>query len=401
MSQVKRGSARRLALLWLAGLSLRCTLLAVPPLLAVIHAQLQLDEKEVGLLTALPILLLAGAAALGALIVHFLGSRRALLLGLAAIGLAGAARGLGPAVAVLFGMTFVMGCGVAVCQPALPSLVAEWFPRQVGLATAIYINGLLVGEMLAAGLTGSVLAPLLGGSWELALAVWSLPVVFTIALIARVRRTDAPSHSPLPGGKPAGRWWPDWQEPQTWRLGLLLGLAQIAYWVPNAFLSDFLKAAGRPDQITPALTALNAAQVPASILVALLPGLLVQKRWPLLVDGSLILIGGVGLVLTGPSLTPIWAGLLGFSGALALVLNLALPPLLAEPRDVHRLSAGIFSISYACAFLGPVVGGALWDATGVRSTAFALVIAGALGAALLASRVDLTRSRGLASPKPA
>ena len=82
------------------------------------------------------------------------------------------------------------------------------------------------------------------------------------------------------------------------------------------------------------------------------------------------------------------------------MLNLALPPLLAAPEDVHRLSAGIFSISYACAFLGPLVGGAIWDATGRPVTAFVPVIAGAAIMSWLAATVDLTRARGSPRGKP-
>jgi len=378
----------RLALLWLAGISLRITVLAIPPVVPAIHNDLALNEKAVGILTALPVLLLAAAAVLGSLVIHHIGARRALIIGLWVIALAAAARGLGPAVPVIFAMTFVMGCGISVCQPGLPSLVGQWFPRRIGLATATYSNGLLVGEMVAAGLMLPVILPLVHGSWELALAVWSLPVAATAGLVALFS-----PHQARPDARHEGQWWPDWQDPQTWRLGLLLGLGQIAYWVPNAFVADYLKAQGHPEYIAAALTSLNAAQIPASLIVAALPGALIQKRWPMLVDGLLITCAVIGLLATDPSLAPFWAGMLGFTGAFIFVLNLALPPLLAEPHDVHRLSAGIFSISYTCAFVGPLVGGAIWDATGLSASAFWPVIAGALVMSWLAATVDLTRGR--------
>jgi len=47
-----------------------------------------------------------------------------------------------------------MGAGVAVSQPVFPTLTREWFPRRVALATAVYSNGLLVGEMVPASFTG-------------------------------------------------------------------------------------------------------------------------------------------------------------------------------------------------------------------------------------------------------
>jgi len=163
-------------------------------------------------------------------------------------------------------------------------------------------------------------------------------------------------------------------------------------------VADYLKAAGHPEYIAASLTSLNAAQIPASLIIAALPGLLVQKRWPMLVDGALIVASGLGLIFGGPDLAAFWAGLLGFSGAFIFVLNLALPPLLAAPEDVHRLSAGIFSISYTCAFLGPLIGGAVWDATGAPVTAFLPVVVGAAIMAWLAATVDLTRGTGARRP---
>jgi len=49
----------RLLLLWLGGVDLRLTMLAVPPLIPLIHRELHLDEKSVGALVSLPVLLLA------------------------------------------------------------------------------------------------------------------------------------------------------------------------------------------------------------------------------------------------------------------------------------------------------------------------------------------------------
>ncbi|HEX6511552.1 MAG TPA: MFS transporter, partial [Chloroflexota bacterium] len=375
-----------------AGISLRVTVLAIPPVIPAIHNDLQLNETAIGILTSLPVLLLAAASVLGSLVIHHLGARRALILGLWTVSLAGAARGIGPSTGVVFAMTFLMGCGISVCQPALPSLVAQWFRSRIALATASYSNGLLVGEMVAAVLTLPLVLPLVGGSWELGIAFWSLPVAATAALVVFSTQHRQPAEARRPG-----QWWPDWQDRQTWHLGLLLGLGQIAYWVPNAFVADYLKAAGHPEYIAASLTSLNAAQIPASLLVAALPRLLVQKRWPMLLDGALIAIATIGLIVSGPALVAFWAGMLGFTGAFIFVLNLALPPLLSAPEDVHRLSAGIFSISYTCAFIGPLAGGAIWDATGRPFGAFLPAIAGALIMSCLAATVDLTRTRSRTS----
>src|SRR5206468_2873103 len=84
-------------------------------------------------------------------------------------------RGIGPSTAVLFGMTFMTGVGIAIFFPAIPFLVSSWFPEHIGLATATYVNGLLVGETLSASLTLPIVLPLVAGRWELSFVFWAMP----------------------------------------------------------------------------------------------------------------------------------------------------------------------------------------------------------------------------------
>ena len=58
-----------LTLLWLAGAGLRLTVLAVPPMLPLIHDDLHLSETQVGILTGLPSLLFALAAVPGSMLI--------------------------------------------------------------------------------------------------------------------------------------------------------------------------------------------------------------------------------------------------------------------------------------------------------------------------------------------
>jgi cyanate permease len=72
-----------------------------------------------------------------------------------------------------------------------------------------------------------------------------------------------------------------------------------------------------------------------------------------------------------------WALVLGFSTALAFVVVLSLPPRIAPAADVARMSAAIFTLQYATAFVIPLLAGALWDATGRALLAFVPGIAAA------------------------
>jgi len=289
---------------------------------------------------------------------------------------------------MLFAMTLAMGAGVAIVQPAMPALVDRWFAERVGLATAVYANGLLIGEVLGAGLTLPLVLPLVGGRWEWSFAVWALPVLATALLFWLGAREAAPGAVRAPA-----RWWPDWRDPHTWQLGLLQGGASALYFACNAFLPDYLHATGQADLVNPCLTALNGGQVPASFFILAFARRLTGRKPPFIVAGLLGLASLAALLLPVPALMITGAAVAGCAAAFVLILTLALPPLLAPPGDVHRLSAGVLTISYTVTFIVPFLCGAVWDATGITATAF---LPGAVGALLvlgLAAALPPVRAR--------
>jgi CP family cyanate transporter-like MFS transporter len=83
----------------------------------------------------------------------------------------------------------------------------------------------------------------------------------------------------------------------------------------------------------------------------------------------------------------LWVAILGFTGAMTLILALALPSVLSAPDDVHRTSAGMFTISYSLAMLLSILGGWLWDFTRSPIVGFAPVAVCALLVIALAGTV--------------
>jgi CP family cyanate transporter-like MFS transporter len=374
-ASASRSAGFHLSLLWLIGIQLRLTMLAVPPVLPLIHRDLDLSEKAIGALSALPVLLLGLAAVPGSLMIARFGARRACILGLTLVAAAGAARGFGPSGPMLYGMTLAMGTGVALMQPTLPSLVGEWFPSRAGFATAVYANGLLIGEAVPPAVTISLVLPWVGGSWPLSFVAWSIPAALTALLFALTTRSH-PSTRPIR----SLRWWPDWRSGLLWRVGMLLGGTGGTYFFANAFIPDYLHAIGQPTLVGPCLGALNIGQLPASALVLAFAQRLTGRR-AVFVISPLGALAGLAAFLSGsPALVVAAAGLIGFCCGMQLILSLALPPVLASAEDVHRLSAGMFAIGYFISFLTPPIGGAIWDATGVPAMSF---IAAALSVALV------------------
>src|SRR5690348_15583625 len=127
-----------LLLLWLAGIGLRLTILAVPPVLAMIRDEFALSATEVALLSSIPPALFAIAALAGSLLVARLGVNTALVGGLLLVAAGSALRGLSTDFAILFATTIVMSAGIAIMQPIMPAAVRQWTAARIGLGTAIY-----------------------------------------------------------------------------------------------------------------------------------------------------------------------------------------------------------------------------------------------------------------------
>ena len=354
-----------LCLLWLVGTALRLTILAVPPVIPLIHIDLSLNATQIGVLTGLPSMLLALAAVPGSLLIARLGVRTAMVVGLVLTALGGALRGTIGDVTWLYAMTIAMAAGVAIMQVTMPSAVRAWVPHRIGFATAVYTNGLLIGELAPVALTLPLVLPLMG-SWQGGFAFWSMPVV-AIALLVLLfsPRPAATSATPV-----RRRWWPDWGSSLIWRLGFMLGTVNAMYFGTNAFLPDYLTHHGQGAWISAALTGLNAGQLPASVLLLIFASRLELKAWPYVASGALCVIAVAGIVFGSGPVVVASATLIGFAAAGILVLALALPPLLAPPDDVHRVTAAMFTISYSWAVVVPVISGALWDATAIPGMAF-------------------------------
>jgi MFS transporter, CP family, cyanate transporter len=377
---------KAIALLWIAGIGLRLTVLALPPVIPLLEVDLGLTGTQIGVLSGLPMFLFAAAALPGSLLIARFGALTAVIVGLLLAGVAGSLRGAVADIAWLYITTILMGAGVAFMQPALAALARAWAPHRIGFATAVYTNGLLVGETLPVALTLPLVLPLVDGSWRVSFVVWGVPMIgFAAAMLL------APRAKAVPGAAPR-RWWPDWGDSLIWRLGLILSSVNSVYFNANAFIPSYLTSAGRADLVGPALTALNFAQLPASFLLLGVAQRLERRAWPLIVLGIAMLVALAGIAMTASGWTVAFAAALGFFGAATLALGLTLPAVLSAPEDVARTSAAMFTVSYAVAMLFSVLSGAAWDLAGDPRWAFLPIAISLLPQVLLIATIRFPRA---------
>jgi CP family cyanate transporter-like MFS transporter len=326
-----------------------------------IQRDLDLSGTEIGLLSGIPVVVFAIVATPGSIVIARMGVRDALLWGLL-IAAGGTLLRTGASNAWQLYLTSVlMSAGIAIMQPAMAAAVREWMPERLGFGTAVYSNGLIMGEIIPVATMLPLVLPLVDGNWRPALAVWAVPLIVTAVAVALF----APKSAAKNAAKRAGRWLPQWNRWLNWRIGLTLGSIMSIYFGLNGFLPACLNENGRQDLLSAALTALNIGQVPASFFLLLMADKLQGRRWPYLVLGALASSCVVGIMMSAGVWTIFWAGLAGFSLGAGLVLGLALAPLLCEdPNDVALTSAAALSIGYGFAMLTSLLCGMAWDLTG-------------------------------------
>jgi MFS transporter, CP family, cyanate transporter len=357
-------------LLWLAGVAMRMTLLVMPPVIPQVHSELHMTETQVGLLIGLPLGVFALAAIPGSLLIARIGAAVAVALGMTIAAIAGGARAAAIDVWTLYAAAIVSAFGVAIMQPGMPTLVREWLPNRIAVGTIGYSSGMLMGAMFPAVFTIAFVLPAVAGSWRLDVVVWAVPALAMAPVFFLLRPKIADDHAT--SAAKTGRWWPDWKNPVVWLLGLTFASNNSPYFVTSAFIGEYLNSLGKPELLNPALGWLNGSQLVALAVLLLTANRLQLRAWPFLVFGPIMLAAFLVLIFWTSSSVAIVvaAAVIGVAAALTMTAILALPPLLAAPRDVPSTAAGMFTVSYTCAVIVPAICGGLWDLTGKAWTVF-------------------------------
>jgi len=365
--QQKHADLLTLLLLWGAGLYLRLTVMVAPPLAPLISNELNLSQTATGALTTFPILMLAVAGIGASWLISRIGARYTLCIALLVVAASSSARGLGDATP-LFIATAIMGIGIAGIQPALPTLLTEWIPERIAFGTAVYMNGMLIGEVLGSTLTLPVVLPLADGDWRLAILMWSLPAIIPAVglwFIVRPRKNVEVD---------TGSWMPAWNEALVWRLGILLGASGSLFFGTNAYLGTVLTGRGEGELLSMGLILLNGTQLIASLLMFWLSRYWIGRAGPII---GLMALGLVALTFF--VVVPGIPGLLalapaGISAGMVLILMVGLPPVYAVGNQTAALAAGMFGIGAITNFLIPLLGGVVADLTNIPGMAIIPIV---------------------------
>lgn len=388
----------RLLLSWLAALNCRAPLFALGPVLPLIVNDLGLSFTLAGLLPSLPLLFMGLLGLPGGLVVDRFGARRLVAIGLLLVGAAGLGRAVSPSAATLALTSALLGGAVGILQPGLPRIARDTLPRRVGLATAVYSNGFIVGAFV-----GTALAPILlhvvgALTWRGLFAVWGLVALvtgvgFAISAVGE-HQLDAASRASSTSLTPWRSLRAAMRTPGLLPLTIAFGSQSAIFYAFGSWLPAVLTSRGWP-------LAAAAGPTAAVTLVAIPVGLLstpmvdvVGRRLVLALAGVVTLPAPIGLLLW-PDAAWVWAALAGGGTTAAFSVCLTGPAELAAPERVGATAGAMLTLGYVASIVGPLAIGSLRDVTGGYE--LGLLVLAALAVIMTAAALETPRrSRDLA-----
>ncbi|HET6448310.1 MAG TPA: MFS transporter, partial [Conexibacter sp.] len=365
----RRETALLVLAIVLVSLNLRSALTVIGPLIRDLRAGDGLSGTAVGLLAAAPLLAFGLISPLGPRLAARFGIERTLVGCMLLLAASLALRPL-PAVVLLFVGTFAAGAAIAVGNVLLPALVKRRFGDQATFVTGIYSVALGVGAALAAGLAVPS-ERWLGDSWRAALAVWAVPALLAAVIWLPLLR--APSGRAAPAMHVRVNLWRD---RLAWGVTGYMALMAVQFYSQVAWLPEIYRDEGMSKGAAGALLSLSlVVGIPCGFIVGALAGRLRDQR-AIVWAGSGLALGGWAGVLLAPNAAPsLWAIMLGLAFGTGFTLVLALFVLRAgDAPHAVALSGMAQSVGYTLAAIGPIVIGALHDATGGWSVPLATLI---------------------------
>lgn len=389
-----RGRAMVLAGIVLAAFTLRTAVTSLTPLLDRIGEALGFGTAMTGVFGMVPTAAFAAFGVATPAIAHRLGLERSALLAMLMATAGLLARGLAPDTWTLLAASALALSGMGVGNVVLPPLVKRYFPDRVGTVSSTYITLLQLGTILPA-LAAVPLADAVG--WRVSLAAWALvgiaaalPWIGVLWLERRAHasadcseqaRALAEAHDRAVAGgdaapelaRPATRG-RVWRSPVAWGLALMFGMTSLVTYSMFTWLPALFAAAGASPTFGGNMVALFSTLGLATGLFMPMLAVRLRNPWPVVAVCLACFVASFAGLLWAPMAAPLlWVALLGL-GPGTFPLSLVLINLRSRtPGGSAALSGFTQGLGYTLSCAGPVVFGALHDASHAWTLPFAFL----------------------------
>jgi CP family cyanate transporter-like MFS transporter len=390
---VRRPGVALLAGLFLAGLALRPPIVGVGPLIPEIQDDLDVSHAAAGLLGTIPVLCMGLFALPAPRLGGRYGSRRAIAVCLALIGLFGIARAVAPGAAGVVVLTFGVGIGLGFAQALMPTAVKERFANRPAFATGIYVLGINIGSAISSALAVPIAHA--AGSWRWSVASFAVATCLLVVAWWWLTRGEAPHRR-----TDVTRVRLPWRSGLAWRLIGIFGSMACLFYGLNNWLPDAYVERGWSEGKAGALLAvLNIAALVTTMIIPWLADRHGSRR-VYLVLFSAALAGSTAGFAGAPGGAWAWAAIAGLCTGAMFPLVMTLPVDVGRrPADVGATAGLMLGVGYTIGAIAPLVLGAARDATGTFTTTLWLIFgAGAVLFALCVSMSAARIERGVTAP---
>lgn len=391
-SAASKGFGLLLAGIIVIAATMRSPITATGPVVEMIRADTGIGHTMVGLLTSLPLLAFAAVSPFAPRLAKRFGVESALLLAVIIVTI-GVALRLLPSVLTLYAGTAILGCGIALSNVLLPSLIKRDFPLRVGIVTGLYSVSMNIFGAIASGISvpAAEASPI---GWRASLGMWAFLSILALLLwlpqVAASRKRMLYVTSRSEGAPVRLR-----TSSLAWFVTLFMGLQSLIFYTTITWLPEILAEQGfGATSAGWMLSLMQMVSVPATFIVPILAGRTRDQRILTTITCSSLIVG-YALLLTGiSSLVTIGVTLAGIgAGASFGLVTMFFVLRTKHARQAASLSGMAQSFGYMLAAAGPLLFGVLHDWT--KGWTLPLLVQAILAIGLLIAGIQASKDRAI------
>ena len=359
----------------LVSFNLRTPMTSVGPVMDLIQTEYGMSAGMAGLITTLPLIMFGVASPFVPAVNRRLGYSRTMCIAIASIIAGELLRNL-MGLTGLFAGTALIGIGIGIGNVLLPGYVRSRSPGKAGVLTGLYTAGMCAFSAVGAGLCVP-LSDGMGLGWRGALTVWVSVAVLALIVWA----PGAMKGGDAPAGRARGSV-SVWRCGTAWWVTLFMGTQSLVFYTLVTWLPTMVMAKGFDASFAGNMALIyQVVAIPTSLLIPVACSRVRDQRGIILLICAWY-ISGFGMFLASDSS----ASIISASALMALAMgggigaSLALISLRSPgPARTDELSGMAQSAGFLIAAVGPVLIGAIHDASGAWSApVFALLAATAV-----------------------
>ncbi|WP_051507387.1 CynX/NimT family MFS transporter [Saccharibacillus sacchari] len=346
----------------LVAANLRTHITSLSPIIDTIRGALSLSSTTAGFLTTLPLLAFALLSPFVAKWARQYGAERMIFVSLVLIVIGSLFRPFGGAVSLMAG-TFLIGLAVAVFNVLLPSIIKREFPQKVGVMTGLY--SIMMGIFASAAAALSVPISNTGMGWRGSLLIWTiLSVIGLIAWLPQLARNTRAANTNAPDVPKRSIW----RSPLAWMITVNMGMQSSIYYIMVAWMPNMMHAQNLDPVVAGYMLSLfQMLMIPINFIAPIVASKMKDQRILIIMTSACYIVGILGFLFASGSLPIIIVAIVffsiagGFSFSLIMMFFSLRTTSASEAADISGMAQ---SVGYLLAGCGPLLYGALHDATG-------------------------------------